>query len=63
MQAFQFDFSSAKDIRFGSYWKQNILPKIQKRTPEIEKDLPKYNVVSEVEKHLGYALSFKPNYD
>lgn len=48
--------SFLKEIRFKKYWEKNILPKIQKRITEIEKDLPKYNVVAEVEKHLGFAL-------
>lgn len=48
--------SFLKDIRFDKFWARNILPKIQKRTTEIEKDLPKYNVVNEVEKRLGFAL-------
>ena len=48
--------SFSKDIRFEGYWKQNILPKIRQKTMEIDKDLPKYNVIAEVEKHLGFAL-------
>lgn len=49
-------FLFLKSIGFDDYWRQNILPKVQLRITELEKELPKYNVVSEVEAHLGYAL-------
>ena len=45
-----------KKIRFDSYWKRNVLPKVQQKTLEIDKDLPKYNVIAEVEKRLGFPL-------
>jgi hypothetical protein len=45
-----------KEIRFDRYWQQNVLPKVRQKTLEIDKDLPKYNVVAEVEKRLGFAL-------
>lgn len=46
-----------KAIQFESYWRQNILPKIESKITEIRKDLPKYNVINEVEKLLGFRLS------
>jgi hypothetical protein len=46
-----------KAIQFESYWRQNILPKIESKIIEIRKDLPKYNVINEVEKLLGFPLS------
>jgi hypothetical protein len=45
-----------KDIDFISYWKENILPEVEKRIKQIEKDLPRYNIISEVEKCLGFKL-------
>lgn len=50
-------FSFLKDIGFEKYWKQNYLPNIERKIAEIKHDLPKYNVVSEVENLLGYRLS------
>jgi hypothetical protein len=50
-------FSFLKDIGFEKYWKQNYLPIIERKIAEIKPDLPKYNVVSEVENLLGYPLS------
>ena len=50
-------FLFLKDIEFDKYWKQNVLPKIESRADEVKKVLPKYNVISEVENHLGYDLS------
>jgi len=50
-------FLFLKAIQFESYWRQNILPKIESKIIEIRKDLPKYNVINEVEKLLGFPLS------
>ncbi|MGI8466865.1 MAG: hypothetical protein ACR2N3_00230 [Pyrinomonadaceae bacterium] len=50
-------FSFLKDIHFEDYWKQNYLPNIERKIAQIKPDLPKYNVVSEVENLLGYRLS------
>lgn len=49
-------FSHLKAIRFDDYWRRNILPKIQQRLAAVEKDLARYNVVVEVERHLGFPL-------
>ncbi len=49
-------FLFLKGINFEGYWRQNILPKIKSKIAEIEKDLPKYNVVNEVERLLGSRL-------
>ncbi len=49
-------FLFLKDIHFHSYWTKNILPKIEKKITSIENDLPKYNIIAENEKYLGYAL-------
>src|SRR6267143_2391612 len=49
-------FVFLKAIQFESYWQRNILPKIERRIDEIKKDLPKYNVITEVEKVLGFGL-------
>ena len=46
-----------KTIKFEIYWKRNVLPKIENKIAVIKKDLPKYNVVSEVEKLLGSPLA------
>lgn len=50
-------FVFLKDIKFENYWKRNILPKINTKIAEIKKDLPKYNVIGEVEKLLGVPLA------
>lgn len=49
-------FLFLKAIQFESYWRQNILPKVESKIAEIRKDLPKYNVINEVEKLLGFRL-------
>jgi hypothetical protein len=49
-------FLLLKTIQFESYWRQNILPKIEKKIVEIKKDLPKYNVIGEIENLLGEPL-------
>lgn len=50
-------FLFLKDIQFEKYWRQKILPGIENKIAAIKPDLPKYNVVYEVEKLLGYRLS------
>jgi hypothetical protein len=50
-------FLFLKDIQIESYWAEHILPKVMQKTKEIEKDLPKYDVIAEVEHHLGFALA------
>jgi hypothetical protein len=41
---------------FEDYWHQTIQPKVILKIHEIEKDLPKYNVIAEDESLLGFAL-------
>ena len=50
-------FSFLKDIQFEKYWRRHYLPSIERKIAEIKPDLPKYNVVGEVEKLLGHRLS------
>ncbi len=50
-------FLFLKKIEFEKYWRQNILPKIERKIAEIRKDLPKYDVIGEVEKLLGFRLA------
>jgi cell fate (sporulation/competence/biofilm development) regulator YmcA (YheA/YmcA/DUF963 family) len=49
-------FLFLKAVRFENYWKQTILPKVEHKIAEIKKDLPKYNVITEVERLLGFSL-------
>ena len=49
-------FLFLKEIEFHSYWKQEILPKVEEKTASIESELPKYNVIREQESLLGFAL-------
>lgn len=49
-------FLFLKAVRFANYWQQTILPKVEHKIAEIKKDLPKYNVISEVERLLGFSL-------
>jgi hypothetical protein len=44
-------------IRFEDYWRQNILPRAQRKIAEMEKVLPRYDVVSEIERAVGFALA------
>ncbi len=45
-----------KNIQFESYWARNVLPRVSQKIRQIEKDLPGYNVIKEVEIMLGFAL-------
>jgi len=49
-------FNFLKDIQFEAYWRKYIVPKAVERSEKIHKELPKYNVVAEVEAHLGVKL-------
>jgi len=49
-------FLFLKEIHFGDYWERNILPGINQRVTKVEQDLAGYNVVTEIENHLGFAL-------
>src|SRR5687767_6841215 len=51
--------SSLDEIGFSDYWKANVLPLVNKRILILEKDLSRFNVISEVEKHVG--LPFPSN--
>jgi hypothetical protein len=46
-----------KSIGFEDYWRQNILPQVQRKIAALEKELPAYNVIAEVERRVGFALS------
>jgi hypothetical protein len=46
-----------KNIGFETYWRKYIIPKARERIKKIRSDLPKYNIISEVESHLGHKLS------
>jgi hypothetical protein len=50
-------FLFLKDIQFEDYWRQKILPKLEHRIAEVRKDLPKYNVIQEIETRLGFRLT------
>jgi hypothetical protein len=49
-------FVSLKEIGFADYWRQNILPKVQQKIASLGNKLIDYDVVSEVENCLGFAL-------
>jgi hypothetical protein len=49
-------FNFLKDIQFEAYWQKYIVPKAVERIKKINRELPKYNVVAEVESHLGVEL-------
>jgi len=51
-------FNFLKENKFDSYWKENILPRINERIEEIkDQGLTKYNIIPEVEKYTGFKLS------
>ena len=52
-------FRHLKYAKFKEYWNANILPKVNKRINEIKAELARYDIVSEVESHLGFSLSSK----
>jgi hypothetical protein len=49
-------FLFLKDIQFESYWRKYVVPKAVERIKKIRIELPKYNVIAEVESHLGMKL-------
>ena len=49
-------FEFLKKIKFEKYWRENILPKIQQRIAKIQEQLPKFNIIPEIESVLGFAL-------
>jgi len=50
-------FHFLKDIKFEDYWRQNRLPKVTAKIDSIKAELPKYNIVPEIETMLGTPLS------
>ncbi len=50
-------FLFLKDIQIESYWATHILPKVRQKINEIKKDLSKFDVIAEVEDHLGFELA------
>jgi hypothetical protein len=49
-------FAFLKDIKFEEYWKENILPIVNKKIDEIKPGLPDYDVIKYNEYYLGYKL-------
>jgi hypothetical protein len=49
-------FLFLKEINFHAYWKENILPIVEKKIAETEPDLPKFDVIGEDERMLGFKL-------
>jgi hypothetical protein len=49
--------SSLDEIGFSDYWKANVYPQVSKRILTLEKDLTRFNVISEVERHVGLTFS------
>lgn len=49
-------FLFLKEIGFADYWKQHVLPKVEQHISTFERKLVDYNVVTEVEGRLGFAL-------
>jgi hypothetical protein len=50
-------FAFLKEIDFEDYWKENILPIIQKKINEIKPGLPDFDVIKENEYYLGHKLA------
>jgi hypothetical protein len=49
-------FVFLKSIKFEDYWQREILPLVAHKIAEVEKDLPKYNVIAGDERLLGFRL-------
>ncbi len=49
-------FSFLKTPGCEAYWRQNVPPKIIKKITKLENDLPKFEVIANIEEHLGDAL-------
>jgi hypothetical protein len=43
-------------VGFASYWAQTAKPRVEKRIAELAPELPRYNIVPVIERHLGFAL-------
>ena len=55
-------FQWMKDTHFDDYWKQVAEAKVNDKISEIEKNLPQYNVIGEVEKLLGFPVVLESNH-
>lgn len=49
-------FTALNRVGFSNYWQQNAKPKIEKRIAELSTQLPKYDIVPAIERHLGFTL-------
>lgn len=47
---------SLKEMGFADYWAQHVLPRLRLRAAAVERGLSNYDVVTEVETHLRFAL-------
>jgi hypothetical protein len=47
---------SLKEMGFADYWAQHVLPRLNLMAAAVERGLSNYDVVTEVEAHLGFAL-------
>ena len=43
-------------VGFSDYWRTMALPRIQKRIAQLSPDLPKYDIVPQIESYLGFPL-------
>jgi hypothetical protein len=50
-------FQYLKTEHFDVYWQEEILPRIKVKTADIGKYLSNYDVIPEIEKHLGFNLT------
>ncbi|HEX8161093.1 MAG TPA: hypothetical protein VF538_04435 [Pyrinomonadaceae bacterium] len=48
--------SFLETIRFADYWRENVLPRAERKIAEMGNALPRYNVVPEIERAVGFAL-------
>lgn len=46
-----------EEIGFSDYWKANVAPLVNKRILSLQKDLTRFNVIGEVERHVGLPFS------
>ena len=46
-----------KEIKFDEYWNENIYVKVQTKADEFRKEVLQYNIIGNVEDHLGFKLS------
>ena len=45
------------EVKFDIYWKENIYTKVQSRAVEFREEVLQYNIIGNVEDHLGFELS------